>query len=73
VRDHFPVRVAAPDLKFAAAVAEFGMILRDLEYKVRVVRRSRGVGQEGKGADENGYRASFLELVRKAPALKARM
>ena len=26
---------AAPDLKFAAAVAEFGMILRDSQYKGR--------------------------------------
>ncbi len=65
---------AAPDLKFAAAVAEFGMILRDSEFKGN---GSLGTvaewAREGKGADAEGYRAGFLELVRKAKALKARM
>ena len=65
---------AAPDLKFAAAVAEFGMILRDSEFKgngtfSEVVEWAR----EGKGADEKGYRAGFIALVRKAQELKARM
>jgi Ca-activated chloride channel family protein len=62
---------APVDLKFAAAVAEFGMILRDSEY------RGNGTfaavlewAQEGKGSDANGYRAGFIELVRKAEALK---
>jgi Ca-activated chloride channel homolog len=62
---------AAADLKFAAAVAEFGMILRDSEYKGN---GSLGAvsdwAEEGTGADENGYRAGFLELVRKAQGLK---
>jgi hypothetical protein len=65
---------AAPDLKFAAAVAEFGMILRDSQYKGN---GSLGAvaewAQEGKGADENGYRSGFLSLVRKVQDLKARM
>ncbi len=61
---------ASPDLKFAAAVAEFAMLLRDSEHK--------GHGnfgavlewaEEGKGSDPNGYRAGFIELVRKAQAL----
>ncbi len=62
---------AAPDLKFAAAVAEFGMILRDSEFKGNgsLGEVSEWAG-EGKGADENGYRAGFLELVRKAQASK---
>src|SRR6266567_32869 len=59
------------DLKFAAAVAEVGMILRDSEYKGNgtfgtVLEWAR----EGKGSDANGYRAGFIELVRKAQALK---
>ncbi len=61
---------ATPDFKFAAAVAEFGMILRGSEYKGK---GSLGAvaewAQEGKGADANGYRAGFLELVRKAQRL----
>ena len=61
---------ASPDFKFAAAVAEFGMILRDSEYKgnatlAAVVEWAR----KGKN-DANGYRAEFIELVRKAQSLK---
>jgi Ca-activated chloride channel family protein len=65
-----PFASAAPDLKFAAAVAEFGMILRDSEYKGNgTLGAVAEWAQEGKGADENGYRAGFLELVRKAERL----
>jgi Ca-activated chloride channel family protein len=61
---------APQDLKFAAAVAEFGMILRDSEYKGNgTLQQVLEWAQEGKGADINGYRADFIELVRKAQAL----
>jgi Ca-activated chloride channel family protein len=62
---------ASGDFKFAAAVAEFGMLLRDSEQKGNA---SFGAvldfASEGKGADTNGYRAGFIELVRKAQSLK---
>jgi Ca-activated chloride channel homolog len=62
---------APVDLKFAAAVAEFGMILRDSEYKGNgTFAAVLEWAQEGKGTDANGYRAGFIELVRKAQALK---
>jgi hypothetical protein len=62
---------AAADLKFAAAVAEFGMILRDSEYKGNgSLQQVIEWAQQGMGADMNGYRADFIELVRKALALK---
>ncbi len=64
---------ASADLKFAAAVAEFGMILRDSEFKGNgTLGAVTEWAQEGKGADENGYRAGFLTLVRKAQELQAR-
>jgi Ca-activated chloride channel homolog len=64
---------AAPDLKFAAAVAEFGMLLRDSQYKGKagfgaVIEWAR----EGKGRDSAGYRAGFIEMARKAERLKPR-
>jgi len=64
---------AAPDLKFAAAVAEFGMLLRDSQYKGKgsfsaVIEWA----QEGKGPDRAGYRAGFIEMARKAQSLKPR-
>jgi Ca-activated chloride channel family protein len=59
------------DLKLAAAVAEFGMILRDSQYKGNgTFGAVLEWAQEGKGSDANGYRAGFIELVRKAQALK---
>ena len=65
---------AAPGLKFGAAVAEFGMILRDSAYKGNgTLGAVAEWAQQGKGADENGYRSGFLSLVRKVQDLKARM
>jgi hypothetical protein len=67
----FDFGAASSDLKFAAAVAEFGMILRDSEYKGSgSLQHVLEWAQQGKGADVNGYRADFIELVRKAQALK---
>lgn len=61
----------SPDFKFAAAVAEFGMLLRDSEHKGNgTIGSVLEWAQDGKGSDTNGYRAGFIELVRKAQALK---
>lgn len=59
-------RVVAPstDLLFTAAVAEFGMLLRDSEYKgASSLDDVRSLARRGLGADPHGYRAGFLELV----------
>jgi Ca-activated chloride channel family protein len=62
---------APADLKFAAAVAEFEMILRDSDYKGNgTLAAVLEWPQEGKGSDPNGYRSGFIELLRKAQALK---
>jgi hypothetical protein len=67
----FDFAAAPSDLKFAAAVAEFGMILLDSEYKGNgSLQQVIEWAQQGAGADINGYRADFIELVRKAQALK---
>jgi hypothetical protein len=67
----FDFAAAPSDVKFAAAVAAFGMILRDSEYKGNAsLQQVLEWAQQGKGADTNGYRADFIELVRKAQALK---
>ena len=67
----FDFAAAPNDLKFAAAVAEFGMILRDSEYKgTGSLQQVIEWAQQGTGADVNGYRADFIELVRKAQSLK---
>jgi Ca-activated chloride channel family protein len=62
---------ASPDFKFAAAVAEFGLLLRDSEHKGNgTFGAVLEWAQEGKGSDTNGYRAGFIELVRKAQSVK---
>jgi hypothetical protein len=64
---------APPDLKFAAAVAEFGMILRDSAHKGNgTLGAVIEWAVEGKGRDAAGYRAGFIEMARKAQTLKPR-
>ncbi len=64
---------ATPDFKFAAAVASFGMILRDSPHKGEATLESvLALAREGLGPDRNGYRAEFLELATKAGALRER-
>ena len=61
------------DFKFASAVAEFGMLLRDSKFKGRssydaVIERAAGA----LGDDPNGHRRAFVEFARKAKGLNAR-
>ncbi|HET7626535.1 MAG TPA: von Willebrand factor type A domain-containing protein [Verrucomicrobiae bacterium] len=61
---------ASKDFQFAASVAEFGMLLRDSEFKGdSSYDNVLEIARASKGADENGYRAEFLNLVKKAKEL----
>jgi Ca-activated chloride channel family protein len=69
--DPGPVFDEAPaDLRFAAAVAAYGMILRGSDQKgeatLPLVAR---IAASALGRDDGGYRAEFLDLVRKAESL----
>ncbi len=60
------------NFKFSAAVAAFGMLLRDSEYKggssyESVLKLARG----GKGKDFFGYRSEFIQLVEKCSLLES--
>jgi len=59
---------AAPaDFRFAAAVAAFGMILRESEHKgTATLPFVAEIAGGAMGRDAGGYRAEFLDLVRKA-------
>ena len=62
---------ATQDFKFAAAVASFGMILRDSPHKGNATFDGvLELAREGVGADRHGYRAEFLELARRAKSLR---
>ena len=70
MEEYRPLARASADFKFAAAVAMFGLLLRDTPHKedasYDLVRR---LATEGKGADRYGYRTEFLGLVQKAAAV----
>lgn len=56
-----------PDFRFAAAVAGFGLLLRDSSYKGALTwEQVRRLAQEAKGSDPNGYRGEFIQLIDKA-------
>ena len=62
---------ATQDFKFAAAVASFGMILRDSPHKGNATFDSvLELAREGVGADRHGYRAELLELARQAKSIR---
>ncbi len=73
----FPIRdsgaafgQATDDFQFAAAVAAFGMLLRDSEYKGDATYAAVAEwAQPALGADAYGYRNEFLQLVSLASSM----
>jgi Ca-activated chloride channel family protein len=65
-----PLIETSENFRFSAAVAEFGLLLRNSEFKQRsnyqqVINMAKGA----KSADDNGYRSEFVELVRSASSM----
>jgi Ca-activated chloride channel family protein len=55
---------ASLDFRFAAAVAEFGMLLRNSQFKGSATWASSiAIAQASRGADKEGYREEFIRLV----------
>ncbi len=53
-----------PELGFASAVTEFGMLLRDSEFKGKSSFADvRQLATKFKGADSHGHRAEFIRLI----------
>jgi Ca-activated chloride channel homolog len=60
------------DIRFAAAVASFGMVLRDSEHKGSATFASvLELARAGQGEDPGGLRAEFVTLVESARTLAA--
>ncbi len=63
-------QIPSTNLRFAAAVATFGMLLRDSEYKgdasYDLVMK---LASQGKGEDQEGYRGEFIRLVEQSRGL----
>jgi len=67
---YLPFDRASDNFKFSAAVAGFGMLLRDSEFKGdnsydEVIKLAKA----SKGTDEEGYRAEFIRLAEQAELL----
>ncbi|MFA6286369.1 MAG: von Willebrand factor type A domain-containing protein [Opitutaceae bacterium] len=61
------------EFRFAAAVAAWGMLLRDSPHKGSATfDQVAGWAEDGMGNDESGYRAEFIQLVRRSAELSAR-
>ncbi len=64
---------AGPDLQFAAAVASFGMLLRDSKHKGTATYDAvLEIATAANGSDVHGYRAELLQMVRRAKTLTER-
>lgn len=58
------------NFRFAAAVAEFGMLLRNSEFKSSASFADvLNMASTAKGSDEEGYRSEFITLVKNAESL----
>lgn len=64
---------ASPDFKFAAAVAGFGMILRESPHKgTTTMANVVEWAEAGAAEDPGGYRSEFIEMARQAEWLEQR-
>jgi Ca-activated chloride channel homolog len=61
------------NFRFSAAVASFGMLLRNSEYRqLSSWQQVISLATAAKGADINGYRAEFIRLARAASSMIAK-
>jgi Ca-activated chloride channel family protein len=61
------IGTASQDFRFAAAVAEFGLLLRDSEFKGKASYKNLlELAQGARGQDKEGYRAEFIKLAEAA-------
>jgi Ca-activated chloride channel family protein len=65
-----PLNEASNNIKFASAVAEFGLLLRDSEFKGEAnYEHLIKLARSAKGEDTEGYRAEFIRLAEMAADL----
>jgi Ca-activated chloride channel family protein len=62
---------ASVDFKFAASVAGYGMLLRQSPHAGTLTwEQVLRLAEQGQGNDVDGYRAEFIDLARRAQALR---
>ncbi len=61
---------SSENLRFAASVAGFGLLLRDSAHKGNLkLAQVKELGLQGKGRDKEGYRQAYLNLLDQATGL----
>jgi Ca-activated chloride channel family protein len=67
---HVAILNTSENFRFAAAVAEFGMLLRNSEFRSAASYTDvLSLASKAKGLDEEGYRAEFIKMVQNAEML----
>jgi Ca-activated chloride channel family protein len=70
---HIDLAGTSDNFRFSAAVASFGMLLRNSEFKQSAsFQQVISLAKAAKGADANGYRQEFINLVQAAGSLVAK-
>jgi Ca-activated chloride channel family protein len=70
---HADLVKTSDNFRFSAAVASFGMMLRNSEYKqMSSWQQVISLAKAAKGADVNGYREEFIRLVQAASSMIAK-
>ena len=71
VRERDFVRKPSQNFTFSSAVAAFGMLLRESEYRGEAdYDLVLDLARKGRGDDEEGYRIEFIRMVEVAQALR---
>jgi len=66
-----PFERASENTRFAAAVAEWGTLLRDSQFKGKAnFDQVLSIAKKAKGVDKEGYRSEFIGLVEKSKKIK---
>jgi Ca-activated chloride channel family protein len=67
---HLALANTSENFRFSAAVASFGMLLRNSAFKQNAsFQQVIGLAKGAKGTDANGYRQEFIKLVQAAGSL----
>jgi Ca-activated chloride channel family protein len=68
--NHVDLSNTSDNFRFSAAVAEFGLLLRNSEFKQQAsYQQVINLAGSAKGNDLNGYRSEFVQLVQSAGSL----
>ena len=68
--NHIAITKTSDNFRFAASVAQFGMLLRNSEFKsASSYTDVLSLARKAKGSDEEGYRSEFVRLVESAELL----